>query len=49
MTKTWEAVGDNYINSKFRGNCTAEKSWKTLYNKTEMAKAFNRDSVFRPP
>ena len=32
-TKIWEAVGDEYINSRFRCNRTAEMSWKTLYNK----------------
>ena len=32
-TKIWEVVGDKYINSRFRGNCTVEISSKTLYNK----------------
>ena len=48
-TQIWEAVGDKYINSKFRGNRTAETSWKTLYNKMEMVKAFNLDHILGSP
>ena len=40
-TKVWETVGDKYINSRFRGNRTAEMSWKTLYNKMLKANVFN--------
>ena len=40
MTKIWEAVGDNYINQRFRGNCTVKMSWKTIYNNMQKAKVF---------
>ena len=40
-TKIWEAVGSNYINSRFGGNCTIEMSWKTLYNIMLKANVFN--------
>ena len=39
-TNIWEVVGDKYINSRFRGNRTAEMSWKTLYNKMLKANIF---------
>ena len=39
-TKIWEAVGDKYINSKFRGNRAVEMSWKTLFNKMQKANMF---------
>ena len=42
-TKVWETVGDKYINSRFRGNRTAEMSWKTLYNKMLKANIFNNN------
>lgn len=42
-TKIWNAVGDKYINSKFRSNRTVEMSWKTLYNKMVKANAINTD------
>ena len=32
-TKTWEVIGNKYINSRFRGSHTVEMSLKTLYNK----------------
>ena len=44
-TKLWEAVGDKYINSRFRGNRTVEMSWKTLYNKMQKAKMFENSDV----
>ena len=44
-TKLWEAVGDKYINSRFRGNRTVEMSWKTLYNKMQKAKMFENNDV----
>ena len=45
-TKIWEAIGDKYLQSKFSVNCTAEISWKTLYNKMAKAKAkaFNNEN-----
>ena len=44
-TKLWEAVGDKYINSRFRGNRTVEMSWKTLYNKMQKAKVFENNDI----
>ena len=43
-TKLWEMVGEKYINARFRGNCTVEMSWKTLYNKMQKAKVFENNN-----